>query len=106
VFAGFWLSHVPRGRLDPFLGIVRRWLKPGRTFAAIDSLPDPQSGAVDHASVTGDRARRRLADGREFEIVKVFYRPDELRAALLRAGFATAEVTTTGRFFMLVSART
>ena len=47
VFAGFWLSHVPRDRLAEFLGFARRWLKPGGTFAFIDSRPDPQSGADD-----------------------------------------------------------
>jgi SAM-dependent methyltransferase len=104
LFAGFWLSHVPRGRLDDFLSLARRWLKPGGRLAAIDSLPDPQSGAGDQPRPSGDRSVRRLADGREFEIVKVYYRPDELRAALLRAGFASAEVTTTGRFFLLISA--
>jgi hypothetical protein len=48
-----------------------------------------------------DRSIRRLDDGREFEIVKVYYAPDELEAALRAAGFAAAEVTTTGRFFLL-----
>ena len=46
VFTGFWLSHVPRARLDAFLALVRRWLKPGGTFVFIDSLPDPQSSAA------------------------------------------------------------
>jgi demethylmenaquinone methyltransferase/2-methoxy-6-polyprenyl-1,4-benzoquinol methylase len=105
LFAGFWLSHVPRGRLEAFLALARRWLKPGGTFAAIDSLPDPQSGATDQPAPSRDRSVRRLADGREFEVVKVYYRPEELRAALLRAGFPTAEVDTTGRFFLLASAR-
>ncbi len=104
VFTGFWLSHVPRGRLDAFLGIVRGWLRPGGTFAAIDSLPDPQAGATDQPDPSNDRSPRRLADGREFTIVKVRLRPDDLRVALLRAGFADAEVTTTGRFFLLVRA--
>jgi demethylmenaquinone methyltransferase/2-methoxy-6-polyprenyl-1,4-benzoquinol methylase len=107
LFAGFWLSHVPRGRLDAFLALARRWLRPGGRFVAIDSLPDPQSGAADQPAAPpsgADRSRRRLADGREFEIVKVHYRPEELRAALLRAGFAAAEVATTGRFFVLVEA--
>jgi demethylmenaquinone methyltransferase/2-methoxy-6-polyprenyl-1,4-benzoquinol methylase len=104
VFTGFWLSHVPRGRLDGFLSLVRRWLQPGGRFAAIDSLPDPQSGATDQPRPADDRSIRRLADGREFEIVKVYYRPEELRAALLRAGFAEAAVETTGRFFLLATA--
>ena len=100
VFTGFWLSHVPRERLAPFLGVVRRWLKPGGTFAFIDSLPDPHSSAVDHPAPADDRSVRRLADGREFTIVKVFYEPGELEAALAAAGFVEAEVTTTGRFFL------
>jgi demethylmenaquinone methyltransferase/2-methoxy-6-polyprenyl-1,4-benzoquinol methylase len=104
VFAGFWLSHVPRGRLDAFLRVARDWLRPGGRFAAIDGLPDPQSGAADQAPPADGRSLRRLADGREFTIVKVLYTPEELRAALLRAGFATAEATTTGRFFVLVNA--
>jgi len=103
VFAGFWLSHVPRGRLDAFLRLVRAWLRPGGTFGAIDSLPDPQSGATDSTPAAGGRATRRVQDGREFTIVKVHYTPHELRAALLRAGFSTAEVTSTGRFFVLLN---
>jgi SAM-dependent methyltransferase len=100
VFTGFWLSHVPRVRLDAFLGLVRRWLMPGGTFAFIDSLPDPQSSAADHPAPAGDASVRRLADGREFTIVKVYYAPDELERALHAAGFAEATVTTTGRFFL------
>ena len=100
VFAGFWLSHVPRDRLDAFLGVVRRWLKPGGTFAFIDSLEDPQSSASDHPAPADDRSVRRLNDGREFTIVKVYYQPAELEAALAAAGFTNAAVTTTGRFFL------
>jgi SAM-dependent methyltransferase len=101
VFAGFWLSHVERDRLDAFLAVVRRWLKPGGTFAFIDSLRDPQSSAVDHPTPADDRSIRRLDDGREFTIVKVYYEPAELVAALERAGFEAGTVTTTGRFFLL-----
>jgi SAM-dependent methyltransferase len=104
LFAGFWLSHVPRGRLEEFLALARAWLRPGGTFAFIDSLRDAQSGAADNPATNGDGSLRRLADGREFRIVKVYYEPAELRAALLRAGFRSADVSTTGRFFLLGSA--
>ena len=100
VFTGFWLSHVPRARLAEFLGIVRRWLKPGGTFAFIDSLPDERSSAADHPAPADDVSLRRLDDGREFTIVKVYYEPSELEAALTAAGFKDARVTTTGRFFL------
>jgi demethylmenaquinone methyltransferase/2-methoxy-6-polyprenyl-1,4-benzoquinol methylase len=59
---------------------------------------------VDHPAPADDRSVRRLDDGREFEIVKVYYRPDELAAALEEAGFHDVEVTTTGRFFVLATA--
>ncbi len=106
VVVGFWLSHVPRERTVEFLELVHRWLKPGGILALIDSLPDPQSGAADNPPPRDDVAVRRLADGREFAIVKVFRSPDEIERALRAAGFATADVTTTGRFFVLASART
>jgi SAM-dependent methyltransferase len=104
VFAGFWLSHVPRDRLGPFLELVRRWLKPGGIFSFIDSRLDPQSSAADHPAPANDTSVRRLDDGREFTIVKVYYEPAELVAALRAAGFAEPAVTTTGRFFLTGSA--
>lgn len=105
LFLGFWLSHVPRGRLSDFLALARRWLKPGGRLAFIDSLPDHASGAADHPEPANDRSSRRLADGREFTIVKVFYSPAGLTAALTDAGFTDVDVATTGRFFILGSAR-
>lgn len=105
LFMGFWLSHVPRDRLAAFLGLARRWLKPGGRLAFIDSLPDPASSAADHPRPADDRSVRRLADGRSFTIVKVFYTPGELTDALREAGFEAVEVTTTGRFFVLGTAR-
>jgi SAM-dependent methyltransferase len=102
---GFWLSHVDRNRTGPFLELARRWLKPGGTLAIIDSLADPQSGAEDHPPVIGDRATRRVADGREFAIVKVHRDPAELGAALRAAGFGEVRVETSGRFFVLADAR-
>jgi ubiquinone/menaquinone biosynthesis C-methylase UbiE len=105
VVLGFWLSHVDRDRTGAFLELARRWLKPGGTLAIIDSLADPQSGAEDHPPVIGDRATRRVADGREYTIVKVHRDPAELGAALRAAGFGEVRVETSGRFFVLADAR-
>ena len=105
LFFGFWLSHVPRDRTGDFLTLARRWLKPGGILALMDSLPDRQSGAADNDPPEGDVAVRRLADGREFTIVKVFREPAELEQALRDAGFQSVRVTTTGRFFLLGEAR-
>jgi SAM-dependent methyltransferase len=105
LFCGFWLSHVPRARTGDFLALAKRWLKPGGILAFIDSLPDPQSGAADNPEPTEDLAVRRLADGREFTIIKVYREPLELEDALRSAGFKSPRVTTTGRFFLLGEAR-
>ncbi len=106
VFTGFWLSHVRRDRLPAFLGLVRRWLKPGGSFAFIDSQRDPGSGATDHPPVADDEtALRRLHDGREFTIPKVYYESEELTVALRAAGFAEVDVSQTERFFLLGWAR-
>ena len=105
LFAGFWLSHVERERTSAFLELAGRWLRPGGRLALIDSLPDPRSGAVDHALPAADRSVRRLADGREFTIPKVYRTADEIVAALAAAGFVDIAVTTTGRFFLLATAR-
>lgn len=105
LFAGFWLSHVERARTGDFLALAGRWLAPGGRIALLDSLPDPRSGAVDHPDPSADRAVRRLADGREFTITKVFRTPDEISADLRSAGFADVAVTSTGRFFVLATAR-
>jgi methyltransferase family protein len=106
LFCGFWLSHVPRARLAEFLALARRWLRPSGMLAFIDSRPDPESGATDQPATSAAESdlgldRRRLADGREFRVVKVHYEPAELQAALLAAGFASAEVMATPRFFLL-----
>jgi demethylmenaquinone methyltransferase/2-methoxy-6-polyprenyl-1,4-benzoquinol methylase len=105
LFCGFWLSHVPRRRLGEFLAIARGWLKPGGLFAFIDSRRDPDSSATDHPTPADDISTRKLDDGREFTIPKVYWEPAELEAALLAAGFATPKVNTTSRFFLLGEAR-
>ncbi|MBA2558091.1 MAG: class I SAM-dependent methyltransferase [Chloroflexi bacterium] len=101
LFTGFWLSHVPREQLDSFLALARRWLRPGGVYGFIDSRADPESGATDGEPPVGDVAVRRLSDGRELRITKVFYEPGELEDALHQAGFKDAAVTSTARFFLL-----
>jgi ubiquinone/menaquinone biosynthesis C-methylase UbiE len=105
LFTGFWLSHVPRERLPEFLAMARAWLKPGGLYGFIDSRLDPESRPADHPPPADDLSIRRLNDGREFTIPKVYYQPAELETALLTARFASASVTTTARFFLLGQAR-
>jgi SAM-dependent methyltransferase len=102
LFTGFWLGHVDRAALPSFLALVRRWLRPGGLFAFIDSRADPASGTLDRPASPGpDRARRRLADGREYTIPKILYEPADVEEHLRSAGFGDVAVERTARFFLL-----
>ena len=101
VFTGFWLSLVSDDRLPGFLQLVGRWLKPGGAFAFIDRKGDPETDAVDDPLPQGGLARRRLPDGREVLIPVVTRDRAALSDALRQAGFSGAELTETGRFFMM-----
>jgi len=100
VFFSFWLSHVPPARFDAFWTGVRAALRPGGQAFFIDSLLEEMSSARDHGPV--DRsgvAHRKLNDGREFDVVKVFYEPAELERRLVDGGWK-GWVRSTGRFFL------
>jgi demethylmenaquinone methyltransferase/2-methoxy-6-polyprenyl-1,4-benzoquinol methylase len=101
LFCGFWLSHVPRARLSEFLTLCTRWLKPGGTFAFIDSRRDPASGAAGNDWDPSTEMSTRSLDGRAFRVPKVYYEPDELETAMATSGFVDASATTTSRFFVL-----
>jgi demethylmenaquinone methyltransferase/2-methoxy-6-polyprenyl-1,4-benzoquinol methylase len=81
--------------------MVRRALAPGGFAYVVDSAHDPTSTAANHP--TPDRhagiVTRRLDDGREFRIVKVFYEPAALDAKLRELGF-DARIAQTARYFI------
>ncbi len=101
VFFSFWLSHVPPEGFDAFWGMVRACLKPGGRVFFLDSRYEETSTAADHRLEGEDATTvlRRLKDGREFRVVKVFYRPDELAARLAALGWAV-DVRTTANYFI------
>jgi hypothetical protein len=93
VFAGFWLSHVPPARFEPFWSMVAGALAPnGRVVMVDDGVRDADGEPRYASDSTGSDANRRLPDGRAFRIVKVAYAPDELEARLADLGW-TAKVT-------------
>ena len=103
VFFGFWLSHVPAGAFIPFWSMVAQALAPGGRVFFVDSRNHPagrEGGYADWApAAPPSRSRRRLRDGREFEIVKIFHRPDDLEAQLRTLGWR-AVVRGTSTFFL------
>ena len=104
VFFGFWLSHVPCVRFDAFWSLVERALAPGGRFFFVDSLFNANSTAADHQlnGPDAERVTRKLNDGRAFDIVKVFYRPERLADRLAALGW-DARITSTDNFFLLGS---
>ena len=99
VFFGFWLSHVPEHRFQEFWALVKEMLAPSGRVLFMDGLREPTSTAVDHESLDDSgMVRRKLNDGREFQIVKVFHDPRTLQNRLDRLGLAVS-VRATGKFF-------
>jgi demethylmenaquinone methyltransferase/2-methoxy-6-polyprenyl-1,4-benzoquinol methylase len=94
VFFSFWLSHVPEQRFDEFWALVRSALRPGGRVFLIDSGPPEIAGDV------GELQVRQLADGREFTIVKRYWRPDELAERVSGLGFQLDLRLTRGGLFL------
>jgi demethylmenaquinone methyltransferase/2-methoxy-6-polyprenyl-1,4-benzoquinol methylase len=96
-FFSFWHSHVPDDRLDDFWRTVRAALKPGgRVF-----LVDNGAGDLAHASrKTARTETRTVADGREFEIVKRWWLPEELEQRVAALGFDLDLRLTANGYFL------
>jgi SAM-dependent methyltransferase len=101
VFFSFWLSHVPEQRFEAFWETVAAALAPGGAAYLIDSAFDPTSTARNH-ELPGRSAgivTRKLNDGREFRIVKVFWDPRALAARLEALGWS-ATIAQTASYFI------
>lgn len=107
VFFSFWLSHVPRQRLGDFWSLVGSCLAPGGRVFLVDNHNDPlpRTDIKDPYVLRyePDRHVRRLDDGREYNVVKVMYEPEELETRLDALGW-DAELAAT-RWFLFGSAR-
>ena len=98
---GFWLSHVPVPRSAEFIREAARIVRPGGWIVLVDSKQAEHSGASDQY-VKGDRVQRqhrRLNDGREFTIWKIYWSPEELQS-LLGLVCTEVEIIQTDRFFI------
>ena len=99
VFFSFWLSHVPRRLFETFWALVGSCLRPGGKAFLIDNRRDPTRAVQDPYIIdeADDVQIRRLNDGSEHQVVKVFYEPDELTERLRRLGWV-ADLAGTSRF--------
>ncbi len=104
VFFSFWLSRVPPSRFDEYWGLVGSCLAPGGRVFFIDSIHDETSTATDHHLPPAEAMtlKRRLNDGREFSIFKLYYGERELESKLAGLGWRF-DVASTERYFLYAS---
>ncbi|WP_432044423.1 class I SAM-dependent methyltransferase [Streptomyces asiaticus] len=98
VFFAFWLSHVPPTRLPGFWHTVAAALAPGGKAIFIDDGP----AAAAYEEVLADQptpaALRRLDDGSQYRIVKVFHDAQTLTDDLTALGWSVRIRTMAGNF--------
>lgn len=84
VFCGFWWSHIARADIRRFLAGVRTRTGPGTTIVLVDNRYVPGSSTpISRTSPDGDSYQlRRLADGREYEVIKNFPGREQVTADL------------------------
>lgn len=87
VFFGFWLSHVPPTHFDQFWNLVASCLGPNGRVVFVDENERAVEHEEDHSGGAVPTARRRLSDGRTFEIVKVFWDERHLQQRLAAMGW-------------------
>ncbi|HUD46299.1 MAG TPA: class I SAM-dependent methyltransferase [Candidatus Baltobacteraceae bacterium] len=106
VFFGFWLSHVPPERFAAFWRLVHSCLAPGGRVFFVDSRRERTSTAVDHQlpEPAATVARRRLNDGRTFEVCKIFYDPADLTGRLRDLGWHF-DIRQTDHYFLYGAGR-
>ncbi len=100
IFFSFWLSHVPPGRFTEFWDKVRSALKPGGRVFFADTLGSRSLAAKNHSlfQIDDSISLRYLDDGRDFQIIKIFYDPDELTARLNELGWRVLVKSTETHF--------
>jgi len=96
VFCGFWWSHVRRADVPRFLAGVRTRTGAGTTLLLVDNrYVEGSNHPVTRTGPDGDTyQRRKLADGRQYEVLKNFPGQAQLAAdvAAVAGGLAWTEL--------------
>jgi SAM-dependent methyltransferase len=104
VFFAFWITHVPLARFAAFWSMVGMALAPGGRVCFLDDSSRERAGerfVPDEATPT---VWRRLRDGSEHRVIKVYYSPGELAARLAELGWS-AEIQETRTPLLVGTAR-
>jgi hypothetical protein len=86
-FFAFWLSHIPPARFAAFWSMVDAALAPGGRACFLDTTDRARDIERVLRGQPAPSVRRRLRDGSEYRVVKLFYSPAELAASLAELGW-------------------
>jgi SAM-dependent methyltransferase len=100
VFFAFWLSHVPPARLPDFWNTVAAALAPGGKAIFIDDGPAEAAGEEVLADQPVPAVLRRLDDGSQYRIVKVFHDARTLTGDLTALGWSVRVRPVGGNFIV------
>jgi SAM-dependent methyltransferase len=90
VFFAFWLTHVPPARFGAFWSTVGAALAPGGRACFVDSSNREREDERVVPDQTTPSVWRRLRDGSDHRVVKVYYSPAELTARVAELGWTAS----------------
>ena len=93
---GFFLSHLTDSQMDEYFAKLRAELVPNAKVLMLDSVYSPRRRSL--YAKAGQRSRK-LKDGREFEIYKRYFEPDDFPGLNQRWG-TELEVVFVGDVYM------
>jgi SAM-dependent methyltransferase len=104
VFFAFWLTHVPPARFAAFWSMVGMALAAGGRVCFLDDSSRERAGERFVPDQATPAVWRRLRDGSEHRVVKVYYSPGELAARLAELGWS-AEIREASTPLLVGTAR-
>jgi SAM-dependent methyltransferase len=104
VFFAFWLTHVPPARFAAFWSLVGTALAPGGRVCFVDDGSRARAGERFLPDQATPAVWRRLRDGSEHRVVKVYYSPAGLAARMAELGWS-AEIRETSTPLLVGTAR-
>jgi len=104
VFFAAWLSHVPASRFEQFWRQLRGLVAGQGRVLFVDEHPDVR-GKEDYEPGSDEIIRRRLGDGSQHRLVKVFIHPGQMQARLRQLGWQS-RIRRDGDDWVIGEART
>lgn len=104
VFFAAWLSHVPASRFEQFWRQLRGLVTGQGRVLFVDEHPDVR-GKEDYEPGSDEIIRRRLGDGSQHRLVKVFIHPGQMQARLRQLGWQS-HIRRDGDDWVIGEART